>query len=152
MFDVLPPKQCLIMGEEVEDAKGAKDKIPVHHQTQHQFPHPSQEEPKSNIPEKYRKMLAMGIPLASVTQRCIMDGEDPAILTNGSSQSSQSRPVRPPIGNLLSGLSGVKLNKVVKNDPRQNALSRVKKNSNHHVPSLDDILKMKRQLKRIGPD
>ncbi len=151
MFDVLPPKQCVILSDEKidhptlgfpESCLGAKKET---RENSHQ----------NTIPEKYRKMLAMGIPMASVTQRCIMDGQDPSILSTptGNSIDQNHKPelklARPPMANLLSGLGNVKLNKVKIHDQRQKPMVRVKKPKNIHVPTLDDILSMKNKLKSV---
>ena len=139
MFDILPPKQCLITSDEIPEISTLNKSNTLIE------PYESVD---SEIPEKYKKMLNMGIPIGSVRQKCILDGVDPNILISGASVKNKNtvKPVNIGISNLLGELSTVKLNKVSSNTNRQIPK---KPANNTLVPSLDDILHIKSQLRSI---
>ena len=145
IFDLLPPQKCLITSDDLPDKPMD---TPINREL--------------IIPEKYQKMLRMGIPKGSVRHKCIIDGVDPSILDgsvtgsvdNNNNNNNNNNKIKNIIKNknnlpfstasLLDGIN--KLSKV-KFDPN-NKNNNKPKNRNQHVPCLDDILAMKGQLNK----
>ncbi len=143
MFDVIPPKQCLITLDEL-----AADITKAHDANR------SEKNPGTHvIPEKYQKMLNMGIPISHVKQKCILDGVDPEILTGKKTEetTSKTKPININRGlpNLLGEISNFKLKKTTPID-RQKQKIKTKTPDNMLIPSLEDILHIKSQLRKIS--
>ena len=151
MFDILPPTECLITLDDIPEQRNSNNNL---NNTISNEDSPENNGDKNDgIPLKYKKMLNMGIPIGSVKQKCILDGVDPNILTPGvkvKAPCSNNPLYRHPMGlvNLLGGLTSVKLNRVTDNDRIKTPIKK-KSSDNMLVPSLEDILSIKSQLKSI---
>ena len=151
MFDILPPTKCLITLDDIPDQINSNNNL--NNTSHNEDSRQNNSDKNDGIPLKYKKMLNMGIPIGSVKQKCILDGVDPNILTPGVKVklpgSTNSLPKLPMgLGNLLGGLTSVKLNRVTDNDRIKIPIKK-KSSDNMLVPSLEDILNIKSQLKSI---
>ena len=158
LFDIIPPTQCLINTDDIIDNATNHNNCDNYHDTNHDMNHDNYD--SDNIETlKYNKMLKMGIPIESVRQKCILDGLDPDIILsnnknlNNSTSNKNSLNINksnlPNRVNLLAGLGSVSLKKVTKQN-KNNILKTKSTNTNQLVPSLDDILAMKQNLKQVN--
>ena len=115
-------------------------------------PRPKKKQPDTNIPEKYQKMLAMGIPKAAVEFRMEMDGVEteskskPKSTTNKNKNNSQMS-LNDMLKNNLLGtgnpLSKLKKTTIVKKSPDKY------RKAGNNAPSLDEITQALKFLKKI---
>jgi hypothetical protein len=116
-------------------------------------PRPKKKQPNENIPEKYQKMLAMGIPKAAVEFRMEMDGVEteskskPKSTTNKNKNNSQMS-LNDMLKNNLLGtgnpMSKLKKTTIVKKSPDKY------RKAGHNAPSLDEITQALKFLKKIS--
>ena len=131
IYDPVPVNKCLIEDEEVIDTPSP----------------PTNTSFASNEYQKYRDMIAKGVPRPAVEQKCRIAGLNPALIDTN--QSGGPVPTRPAISinNTLTSaiLGGIKLKRC---DPLLKPKPKPKKTStNQLVPSLDDILSQLNSLR-----
>lgn len=122
---------------------------------------PKKKQLDKNIPEKYQKMLAMGIPKAAVEFRMEMDGVETE--TDDSKSKSNSKSTTKNKNNNKSNPSQMSLNDMLKNNfsGTGNPMSKLKKTTivkkspdkyrkaGQNAPSLDEITQALKFLKKI---
>ena len=129
-------------------------------------PRPKKKQPNENIPEKYQKMLAMGIPKAAVEFRMEMDGVETETKTESYDSKSNSKSNSKTISttNKNKNNSQMSLNDMLKNNllGTGNPLSKLKKTTivkkspdkyrkaGNNAPSLDEITQALKFLKKIS--
>jgi hypothetical protein len=118
---------------------------------------PKKKQPDKNIPEKYQKMLAMGIPKAAVDFRMEMDGVETKTESKSKSKSTTNN-------NKNKNINQMSLNDMLKNNFTSigNPMSKLKKTTivkkspdkyrktGNNAPSLDEITQALKFLKKIS--